>query len=259
MNQPLPLPITAPPPPGARGLVTGFSAFMVGLKLVLPGGGLFKYAIGPVIVSAIVLVGVAIGAFFGAKYLLVQWVDESWVGWLGGVLAFVLTLLLAYFLFVPVMTIFAPLFIDPICERVYMRYTGRELIGDKSAANFIKRQLFALVQGLKWLLVMLFIQIPLAIGAMVTGVLAAAAIPIGAILMGTDLMDYPLALKHYTLSRKLDWAKKNFWAAGGVGAGASLFLLIPVINLFVVPAGAAAATILAIATEQSEPKTVEQT
>lgn len=259
MIEPVPLPITAPPPGGTRGLVTGFSAFIAGLKLVLPGGGLFKYALAPVIVSALVLIGVAIGAFFGAKYLLVEWLEETWIGWLGGVLAFALTLLLAYFLFVPVMTIFAPLFIDPICEKVYMRYTGRELIGDKSAAGFIKRQLFAFVQGIKWLLVMLFIQIPLAIGAMVTGVLAAAAIPIGAILMGTDLMDYPLALKHFTLNRKLDWAKRNFWAAGGMGAGASLFLLIPVVNLFVVPAGAAAATILAIATEESEAKTGEQT
>ena len=106
MNAPLPLPITVPPPGGTRGLVSGFSAFLTGLKLVLPGGGLFKYAIAPVVVSAIVLVGVAIGAFFGAKYLLVEWLEESWIGWLGGVLAFILTLLLAYFLFVPVMTIF---------------------------------------------------------------------------------------------------------------------------------------------------------
>ena len=259
MNAPLPLPITAPPPGGTRGIVTGFSAFMVGLKLVIPGGGLFRYALLPVIVSAIVLVGVAIGAFFGARYLLDVWIDAEWVSWLGGIVAFILTLLLAYFLFTPVMAVFAPLFIDPICEKVYTRYTGRELIGEKSASHFIKRQLFAFVQGIKWTLVTLFIEIPLAIAAMFTGVMALVAIPVGAILMGVDLMDYPLALKDYTLSRKIDWAKKNFWVAAGMGGAASLFLLIPGVNLFVVPAGAAAATILAVATEESEPISVEQT
>lgn len=230
---------------------------MVGLKLVLPGGGLFRYALAPVIVSAIVLVLVAIGAFFGTTYLLLGWVDESWIGWLGGVLAFVLTLLLAYFLFVPVMAVFAPLFIDPICERVYTRYTGRQMVDSKSAGSFLKRQISALLQGLKWTVVMLFIQIPLTIGAMITGVLAIAAIPVGAALMGVDLLDYPLAIREYKLRAKLAWARQNFWPVAGMGAGASLFLLVPVVNLFVVPAGAAAATILLVASESSSAETAE--
>jgi CysZ protein len=255
----LALPVSSPPPPGPRGFVSGFSAFMVGLKLVVPGGGLFRYAIAPVLVCAFVMLGLAVGAFFGARHLLLEWLEQSWIGWLGGALAFVLAVLLAYFLFVPVMSLFAPLFIDPICERVYARYTGRELIGEKSAAHFIRRQLFAIVQSIKWLLIVLLIQIPLTIGAMLTGVLALAAVPVGAVIMGADLMDYPLALKHYTLKGKLGWARGNFWAAFGLGVGASLFLLIPFANLFVVPAGAAAATILAIATEAGELKTPEQT
>lgn len=259
MTAPLPSPVTTPLPGGMRGFVSGFAAFTTGLKLVAPGGGLFKYALAPVIVCALVLLGVAVGAFFAAQYWLVEWLQTSWIGWLGGVLAFLLALLLAYFLFVPVMAVFAPLFIDPICERVYARYTGRELVGQKSPAHYVKRQLFALVQGLKWTLVVLLVEIPLAIGAMLTGVLAVVAIPVGALIMGADLMDYPLALQHYTLGRKLEWAKRNFWPAVGMGAGASLFLLVPGVNLFVVPAGAAGATILAVAAEIPAPKNAEQT
>lgn len=240
-----------------RGFVSGFAAFTTGLKLVAPGGGLFRYALAPVILCAMVLLGVSIGAFFAAKYWLVEWLQESWIAWLGGVLAFLLALVLAYFLFVPVMAIFGPLFIDPICERVYGRYTGRALVGEKPRLHYVRRQLFALVQGLKWTLVVLLIEIPLAIGALLTVVLGFVALPVGAIIMGADLMDYPLALKDYTLRRKLEWAKRNFWAAAGMGAGASLFLLVPGVNLFVVPAGAAAATILAIAAESETPKNAE--
>ncbi|MCB9933966.1 MAG: EI24 domain-containing protein [Planctomycetes bacterium] len=257
MNEAKPLPITTPLPGGLKGFVSGFSAFAVGLKLVFPGGGLFRYALAPIVLSVFVLTGVAAGAFFAAKYWLVEWLQQGWAGWLGGVLAFLLTLVIAYFLFVPVMTVFAPLFIDPICEKVHQRYTGADLIGERSAQQFIKRQLFALVQSLKWTLVVLLIQLPLAIGALLTGVLAFVAIPVGAIIMGADLMDYPLALKHYTVSRKLGWSKRHFWPAVGMGSAASLLLLVPGLNLFVAPAGAAAATLLMMATGGGSPESSE--
>jgi uncharacterized protein involved in cysteine biosynthesis len=253
-----PLPITAPLPRGFRGFVAGFSAFLVGLKLVLPGGGLFRYALAPIVVSAFVLIGVAIGAFFVAKYWLVEWLDESWVGWLGGVLAFLLTALIAYFLFVPVMTLFAPWFIDPICEKVHVRYTGRDLVGPLSAQAFLKRQLFAILQSIKWTAVVLFIQLPLTILALMTVVIAAIAIPVNAIIQGADLMDYPLSMRHVTFTGKLQWCARQFWPSAGMGTAACLLMLVPGLNLFVVPAGAAAATVLMLATQGSPAETTER-
>lgn len=246
---PYPLPISSPLPPGLRGFVSGFAALLIGLKLVLPGGRLFRYALAPIVVSAFVLLGIAVGAFFAAKYWMVVWFEESWIGWLGGVLAFLLTGLISYFLFVPVMTVFAPLFIDPICEKVHVRYTGRELIGPRSAQAFLKRQLFAIGQSLKWTAVVLFIQLPLAVLALFTIVFAVVAIPVNAIIQGADLMDYPLALRDLTLSEKLRWTRVHFWPCTGMGAAASLLLFVPGLNLFVVPAGAAAATVLMLATD----------
>ena len=254
MTDSRPLPITTPLKRGLAGFVSGFSAFVVGLRLVVPGGGLFRYAIAPIAVSALVLTGIAIGAFFGAKYWLVESFEESWVGWLGGVLAFLLTLVISYFLFVPVMTIFAPLFIDPICEQVHLRYTGRELIGERSAQAFMKRQMFAIVQSLKWTAVVLLIQLPLLVASLLTVVVTFIAIPVSAVIQGADLMDYPLALRHYTASKKLGWAKRHFWPASGMGTAASLLMLIPGLNLFIVPAGAAAATVLMLAADSDEPK-----
>lgn len=243
------LPVSAPPPKGMAGFVTGFSAFLAGFRHVFPGGKLFKFALAPMIVSAVVLIGVAIGAFFFARAWFVEWFEASWAGWLGGVLGFLLAGLLAYFLFSPVMTLFGPWFFDPICERIHVKYTGRELMGKRSAAALLKRQLFALVQSLKWTAVVLFIELPLAVFALLTLVGAAVALPVSAAIQGADLMDYPLALREHTLSEKIAWVKRNFWPALGLGTAASLCLLVPFANLFVIPAGAAGATILMIATE----------
>jgi uncharacterized protein involved in cysteine biosynthesis len=252
-----PLPITTPLPRGFRGFVAGFGAFLVGLRLVLPGGGLFRYALAPIIVSAFVLAGVAVVAFFAAKYWLVEWLNESWIGWLGGVLAFLVTALIAYFLFVPVMTLFAPWFIDPICDKVHARYTGRELVGPRSAQAFMKRQLFAIFQSIKWTAVVLFIQIPLAVLALLTGVFALIAIPVNAIIQGADLMDYPLSMRDVSLSGKLQWCMRHFWPSAGMGTAASLLMFVPGLNLFIVPAGAAAATVLMIATDGGRAETPE--
>jgi CysZ protein len=248
-----PLPITTPLPRGLRGLNAGIAAFMVGLKLVLPGGGLFRYAIAPVLIAGVLLVGLAVGAFLLTKDLLVDWLTSldfaPWLSWVGGILAFVLALVIAYLLFTPVMTLFGPLFMDPICERVHLRYTGNELIGNRSAQGFIKRQLYAVVQSIKWLFVTLLIEIPLALFALLTGVGAFVAVPISSIIQGADLMDTPLALRHYNLSQKTKWIRANLAAATGLGGAASVALLIPVLNLFVIPAGVAGATILMLAAD----------
>src|SRR5690606_5868620 len=71
MNEARALPITTPLPAGTAGFVSGFSAFLVGMKLVLPGGGLFRYALAPILLSMFVATGVAVGAFFAAKYWMV--------------------------------------------------------------------------------------------------------------------------------------------------------------------------------------------
>lgn len=250
MNQPpVKLPITTPIPRGYGAFITGVSAFMAGMKQVMPGGGLFRFALAPVVISGVVLVGLAAGAFFLGRSWFLEWFDATWLAWLGGVLAFIIALVLAYFFFTPVMTIFGPLFMDPICERVHVRYTGAPLTSERGGRRFIKRQFFAFVQAIKWTLVVLLIELPLAILALVTFVGAVVAVPVSSVLQGVDLMDYPLAIKDRTLSEKIEWARANFWACVGLGAGASVCLLVPVLNFFVVPAGAAGATLLLIAAE----------
>jgi CysZ protein len=251
------LPVSCPLPRGFAGYVSGLTAFLVGLRLVLPGGGLFRYALGPIFAGAVLLLGLAVGSFFLARALLVDWLTSvdfaPWLSWIGAVLALLLSLLIAYFFFSPVMKIFGPIFIDPICERVHIRYTGVPLIGPRSADAFAKRQLFALVQSVKWLGVTLLVEIPLAILALLTIVGAAIALPVSALIQGSDLMDFPLALRHYGVKQKLQWSRLHLAPALGLGTAASLCIIIPGLNLFAIPAGAAGATILMLAADNAKP------
>jgi CysZ protein len=247
---PRPLPVASPPASGVSGMGAGFSAFMAGLKLVAPGGGLFKYAIAPIIISAIVLGGLIVGTFFLAQALLGAWladVDLAWLRWVGSGLAVLLALVLSYFLFSPVMTLFGPLFMDPICERVHVYYTGQPLHAEEHGRSLVVRQFRALVQSLKWAAISLFIEIPLVVIAALTVVGFIVAAAVSSVIRGVDLMDYPLSLRQLTLSQKLRWSRQRPWPMMGLGAAASISLLIPVLNLFVIPAGAAGATILMIA------------
>lgn len=247
---PRPLPISSPLPRGMRGFVAGFGAFLVGLKLVLPGGGLFRFALGPVVASACVLVALAVGVFFGvAGWLSGELDDYRWLAWLGGALALVITLVLSYFLFTPVMQLFGPAFMDPICEQVHRRYTGQTLIGDRSGQAWVARQLGAVVPSLKWLVISICVQLPLMVVGLLTVVGLVVAVPVNAILQGADLMDNPLGCRHWRLRQRLGWYKANFAATLGLGTASSLVLLVPGLNLFMLPAGVAAATVLMLAAE----------
>jgi len=252
-----PLPITGPLPAGMKGFAAGLKAFTLGLKLVLPGGGLFRYAIGPAVVAAVVFAGVAVLAFVGTTIWLLSWLQESWLGWLGGLLAFLLALLLAYVLFIPVMSLFAPWFVDPICNRVYQRYTGWELYPPRTSATLMARQLAAFGQFFWWLVMALFVQLPLAVLSLFTGVMVVIAVPVNTIIDGIGLMEYPLSLRGGPKAGKLKWVRRNFWPAAGMGTGASLLMLVPFLNLFVLSAGAAAATVLMLATDSSGTESAE--
>lgn len=254
---PLPLPIRGPLQPGMRGFVAGMRVFITGLKLVMPGGGLFKYALVPVLVSGFILLVLAIAAFFVAQALLVDWLASMdfapWLSWLGGVLAFVLAVVAAYFLFGSVMKLFGPLFMDPICEQVHLRYTGRPLAGPTTVGSVLKGLVSSIPSALRSLLAALLIELPLAIFAMVTFVGAAVAIPVTGLLQGAELMDAPLALRNLKWSQRVGWVKAHFAPCTGMGAMAGLCMLVPVLNLFVVPAGIAAATILMLAADEIDP------
>lgn len=242
-------PVPTPLPSGMKGLAVGVRAFVAGYRLMLPGGGMFRYAIAPGLVALFTLLSLAVGAFFLARWLLVDWLTSldwaPWLSWLGGVLAFVLALVFSYFLFVPVMRMLGPIFLDPIAERVHQRVTGQPL--PQAPPNVAIRLAGSIVPSLRSLLLSLFVELPLAIFAMLTFAGVVVSAPVSAFLMGWDLVDTSLSLHNLKWSAKKAWLRRNFWPCIGLGGTASLVLLVPVLNLLAVPAGVAGAMVLVLA------------
>lgn len=246
-------PATAPIPENWRGALLGAKLFLEGMKLVAPGGGLFRYALAPALVSLLVLTALGVLAWVVVQYWLTGWIEERgwWQGlaWLGGLIAFFVALFLAWFLFFPVMNLFAPLFLDPICVEVYRRKTGRELQGRLGASGFLKRQWFAAVQSAKIFATTACVELPLALFALFTTVGSIIAFPINGWLGGADLLDNPLALKHLKFRERLNFCWRYRWAVVGLGAACGLAMLVPVLNLLVIAGGTAGATLLVAESE----------
>ncbi|MCC6148693.1 MAG: EI24 domain-containing protein [Planctomycetes bacterium] len=251
-------PPTAPIPENWRGALLGAKLFVDGMRMVAPGGGLFRYTLAPAIISLFVLAALGILAWVVVQYWLTGWIEERgwWQGlaWLGGVIAFAVALLLAWFLFFPVMNLFAPMFLDPICMEVYRRKTGRELQGRLGAASYFKRQWFAAVQSAKIFATTACVELPLALFALFTTVGSIVAFPINGWLGGADLLDNPLALKHMKFRERLNFCWRYRWAVAGLGAASGLAMLVPVLNLLVIAGGTAAATLLLVQSEQTNPR-----
>ncbi|MDC1141774.1 EI24 domain-containing protein [Planctomycetota bacterium] len=254
MTQPA-LPIPDKIPEGWQGARIGMSAFWKGMKLVGPGSGMFSLVLAPVIASAVIIATFIIIAFIVGQGLIADLIQSQgwadWIAWAGNIIALIVAGMLGYFLFTPTMSLFRPLFLDKIAERVYQKYTG-QLIHGGNPGNFLKRQLYAVVDVFKGIVVSLFIQMPLGIFALVTGAGALLTVPVHSYIEGRDFMAVPLDLKNPEKQIRAAWNKRYRWASSGLGGGAAVALLVPLLNLFVVPAGVAGATILMIAWERQD-------
>ncbi|MDH5641879.1 MAG: EI24 domain-containing protein [Nitrospira sp.] len=239
---------------GFNGVSSGISALIVGLKLILPGGGMFRYAIAPAIFSLLLIIGFVAGSWVLAFDVILDALKSAevpdWLPLPASILSFIAGLLISVFLFNPMLMLLGPLCFDPICEKVHILYTGRPLIGKRSAAAFLKRQLFTIWQAIAWSFVSLLIQLPLAVVAAFTGAGAIVTFPIAGFVGGCDLLDYPLALRHEKFGHKAQFCWRYRYPLAGLGGMSGLLFLVPLLNMFITPAGVAGATILMLAADE---------
>jgi CysZ protein len=65
---------------------------------------------------------------------------------------------------------------------------------------------------------------------------------VGALLVGWDLVDYPLAMHGLRLGARLRWAGRHLGALLGFGLAATIFFAVPGLGLLALPCGVAGAT-----------------
>ena len=226
----------------------GFYFFFSGFGLIFKAG-IFRYAMWPLIINVVLFAIVTAIAFFQFEHLM-EWLLSylpGWLAWLRFLLwpVFALALgLLFFFSFALVANLIASPFNAPLAHAVEMhlgRVKGR---GDeriplirsvlKSLSSEFRKLAYIILRALP--LLMLFI-IPV-----VNIVAPFLWIAFSAWMLVLEYADYPMGNHEMDFKRQLALLKKRRFLSLGFGAAATLVMMVPVLNLFVLPVAVAGAT-----------------
>jgi CysZ protein len=166
------------------------------------------------------------------------------------ILMFALTLLIAYFLYMPV----ARVLLAPFAEALSRKTRAISLSsGDRAIRQNNQGWARAMWEGLKVVIFQAAVALAaLALGLAFPPVGAPVGIAVAIFLGGLDFFDIPLSTRGLGLRNKLGVIWRNKFLALGFGAAAYLMLLIPVINMLALPVGVVGATLLIDALESED-------
>lgn len=244
------------------GLARGFWAPLRGLGYLLRNRPLWKYVWIPVLINLALFAGLG-GLFvllFPSMVGLILPGGDAWywvvlraILW---VIGSALVLLLFLLIFTAVGTVIAGPFNDLLSERVEQMSRGRlpENLGGIWAQS--KRSLRSAWESLKHVAVYLSGSIVLLVWNVVPGVGSAIYTILGTVwtllFLALEFGDYYLA-RHVVRFRTrwaMVWAHR--WASLGFGAGCGMLLMIPFLNLFLMPGAVAGGTLLWMELEPPE-------
>jgi CysZ protein len=230
-------------------IVWGVRFFFLGMRTLVRNPALLSLSMIPMLLTLALLMGL----IFGAALMVGRLIGDALRVELriaAQVLMFALSLLIAYFLYMPV----ARVLLAPFAEALSRKTRAISL---SSVGRAIRQNnqgwARAMWEGLK---VVIF-QAAVALAALA---LALAFPPVGApvgvavaiFLGGLDFLDIPLSTRGLRLRNKLGVIWRNKFLALGFGAAAYLILLIPVINMLALPVGVVGATLLIDALESED-------
>jgi len=216
----------------------GVRFFFTGLRMLFRHPALLGLSLIPILLTLVLLLGLA----FGVAWLVGQMVSDALGEGLrvfAQALIFTLALLAGYFLYLPVARVLLAPFSEALSRKAHAINTGAAI--RQSDLGWAR----AMWEGLKLVMLQLVIAIfVLALSLLFPPVGAPIGIAVAVFLCGLDFFDIPLSTRGWRLRKKLGVIWRNKSLALGFGLAAYLTLLIPVINLFSLPAGVIGATLL---------------
>jgi len=234
------------------GLAAGFRTLTEGLALITEPG-LRRHALLPLLLSVVVFVVLLVAAiyYFGG---LVGWVDGHLPGWLAWA-AWLLWIGLAfayafgfYFGFTIVVGLIGVPFFMALTNAVERRMTGRlpETHRDMLYLTWIGfwRQFPRLGHLLLWLLAVCVLSVALLFIPLVNVLIAPLWFLFGSWAFAVMMSDFPLGARDYPWPAQHDLIRAHRGRIFGFGIAASCMALIPVLNLFLLPATTAGITVL---------------
>jgi|GEM_PF-1098326 len=225
--------------------LTGFRLPMSGFKLIWSEARLRRYAAIPFIINSLLFILM----FYILYAYRVDVVELVWVRpeghmmltvlwYMLAVFMFVLVAVFSYFLFTPIGCLISSpfneflsarteLMLDPMKKDAEIPFSIEDL-GRSLMSELLK---LGIMLGI--MLFVLFLNIMPAVGSVLSllvGLFAAA------LFLAFEYLDYPLSHNGYTFREKIDAVSYNMGLSLGYGTGAAMLLLIPLLNLFCIPA-----------------------
>lgn len=235
---------------------TSFSAIFEGFKL-LTHKSIRWYALAPVLINMVIFaiaiaLGVQLNDYLQGQYAsFIAWLDLhaswlasllAWFSWLVTVVVFLSISVLFLYFFSSLTQLIAAPFSALLSEQVERHLNLPEASKEnpltffKACKNAIPRELYKFYKSLKWLLLMLVLMFVPGLNILVP--------VIGAWLLAIDYLDYPADNRGMSFKQSLQKIHQQRLRHLIFGASVSLALLIPGVNLFAVPAGVCAGTML---------------
>jgi len=215
-------------------IVWGVRFFFLGIRTLVRNPVLLSLSLIPMLLTLALLLGLAVaGAWVVGRFLGDALAADLRI--VAQVLMFLLALLIAYFLYLPIARVLLAPFAEALSRRAHAINTGQA-----AGANNLGWAR-AMWEGLK----LVAFQAVIALAALVLGLaFPPVGIAVAIFLGGLDFFDVPLSTRGLRLRKKLGMIWRNKSLALGFGVATYLLLLIPVINMLALPVGVVGATLL---------------
>jgi CysZ protein len=215
----------------------------MGLRTLVRNPALLSLSLIPMLLTLALLSGLMLGAALMVGWLIGDAIRQEF-RIAAQVLMIALTLLIAYFLYMPV----ARVLLAPFAETLSRKASAITLGGATRHNN--QGWARAMWEGLKVVIFQGVVAVAaLALGLVFPPVGAPVGVAVAIFLGGLDFFDIPLSTRGLRLRNKLGVIWRNKFLALGFGAAAYLILLIPVVNMLALPVGVVGATLLIDALE----------
>lgn len=237
-------------------ILQAFVAPFKGAKLIISDKKLFALSVVPIIIDFLLLVILGVILFLHLDNLVYALIGHpaSTITWIIAILLFVLfgalAIALCALLLVIVGTILLSPFLDAISARTEKMFAGalsEEAGGILQAFRDISRSVKNAIKMLLFVVAIYLVLLPLNLIPLVGNIIyAIISAFVSFVLLGWEFLDFTWDRWRWTFRDKKEFVKKNLLSVAALGFSISFLLIIPVINLALMPAAACGATIWAI-------------
>lgn len=219
--------------------VRGLKTYLAGVRWLRANPRYLLLLLVPAILGVFFLAA-GVGWFAGNDERILNWVlftkpEDSWfmlvIYYLCKVLLYLATIVFVFIASFLLMNVIASPIYEMVSIAVERDVTGRDIPGQS-----LKETFYVMVVELKKVVLILTVSLVLLI---VPGINLLSTV-VAAFLIGWDFFDYPLARRGWSFSQRVDLVRREFFSVFGFG----LWLVIPVVQIVLVPLAVAGGTLL---------------